>query len=114
MFLVTDGTVVISVGPERREVAVTESGGYFGEMSLLTGDARSATVTARRDSMLLEISAEAFGAHVRSQPSVLDALAGAAATRRAELDAVKSAPGAAPAASHASLLARMRKFFRLA
>ena len=114
MFLVTDGTVVISVGPERREVAVTETGGYFGEMSLLTGDARSATVTARRDTTLLEISAQAFGAHVRSQPSVLDALAGAAATRRAELDAVKSAPGATPAVTKASLLARMRKFFGLA
>jgi len=114
MFLVTDGTVVISVGPDRREVAVTESGGYFGEMSLLTGDARSATVTARRDTTLLEISSDAFGAHVRSQPSVLDALAAAAAARRAGLDAVKSAPGATPAATHASLLARMRKFFRLA
>jgi len=51
---------------------------------------------------------------VRSQPSVLDALASAAAARRAELDAVKSAPGAAPAVTQASLLARMRKFFRLA
>jgi small-conductance mechanosensitive channel len=114
MFLVTDGAVVISVGPDRREVAVTETGGYFGEMSLLTGDARSATVTARRDSTLLEVSADAFGAHVRSQPSVLDALAAAAAARRAQLDAVKSAPGAAPAPTQASLLARMRKFFRLA
>ena len=32
--------------PDRREVAVIESGGYFGEMSLLTGDARSASVIA--------------------------------------------------------------------
>ncbi len=114
MFLVVDGTVVITVGPDRREVAVTESGGYFGEMSLLTGDARSATVTARRDTVLLEVSAEAFGAHVRSHPALLEALADAAVARRAELDAVKSAPGAARAAAKASLLARMRRFFKLA
>jgi CRP-like cAMP-binding protein len=113
MFLVTEGSLAITVGPERREVAVTDAGGYFGEMSLLTGDPRSATVTARRDSTVLEISAEAFGAHVRSHPGVLDALAEAAATRRHELDAVKVAPGATPAAAKASLLARMRHFFRL-
>ncbi len=113
MFLVTDGALEITVGPDRREVAVTETGGFFGEMSLLTGDPRSATVTARRDSTVLEISAEAFGAHVRSHPSVLDTLAEAAVTRRHELDAVKAAPGATPAAAQASLLARMRRFFRL-
>lgn len=113
MFLVTDGSLVITVGSDRREVAVTDAGGYFGEMSLLTGDPRSATVTARCDSTVLEISADAFGAHVRSHPGVLDALAEAAATRRDELDAVKAAPGVSPAAAKASLLARMRQFFKL-
>ena len=113
MFLVTVGSLAITVGPDCREVGETGAGGYFGEMSLLTGDPRSATVTARQDSTVLEISAEAFGAHVRSHPDVLDALAEAAVTRRRELDAVKAAPGAAPAATHASLLARMRKFFKL-
>jgi hypothetical protein len=44
---------------------------------------------------------------------VLDALAEAAATRRHELDAIKAAPGATPAATKASLLARMRHFFKL-
>ena len=113
MFLVTDGSLAITVGPDRREVAVTDAGGYFGEMSLLTGDPPSATVTARCDSTVLEISADAFGAHVRSHPGVLDALAEAAATRRHELDAVKAAPGVSPAAAKASLLARMRQFFNL-
>jgi small-conductance mechanosensitive channel len=114
MFLVVDGAVAITVGPERRQVAVTDEGGYFGEMSLLTGDARSATVTATRDTVVLEVSAESFGEHVRSQPSVLEALADAALTRRAELVAVKAAPGTTPASAKASLLARMRKFFKLA
>jgi small-conductance mechanosensitive channel len=113
MFLVIDGAVAITVGPEKREVAVTKAGGYFGEMSLLTGDRRSATVTARTDSTLLEISADAFGAHVRSHPAVLEAFADAAMVRRGELEAVKAAPGVTPAAAKASLLARMRKFFDL-
>ncbi|MEO6222493.1 MAG: cyclic nucleotide-binding domain-containing protein, partial [Vicinamibacterales bacterium] len=113
MFLVIDGAVAITVGLEKREVAVIGAGGYFGEMSLLTGDRRSATVTARGDCTLLEISADAFGAHVRSHPSVLEGFADAAIVRRGELEAVKSAPGVTPAAAKASLLARMQKFFRL-
>ena len=113
MFLVTDGAVAITVGPEKREVAVTKAGGYFGEMSLLTGDQRSATVTARGDCTLSEISADAFGAHVRSHPTVLDAFAEAAMIRRGELEAIKSAPGATPASAKASLLARMRTFFKI-
>ena len=113
MFLVSDGAVAITVGPDKREVAVTQSGGYFGEMSLLTGDRRSATVTARGDCTLLEISADAFGAHVRNQPSVLEAFAEAATVRRGELEAVKSAPGATPASAKASLLARMKSFFKI-
>jgi small-conductance mechanosensitive channel len=113
MFLVIDGAVAITVGPEKREVAVTTAGGYFGEMSLLTGDHRSATVTARGDCTLLEISADAFGAHVRNQPAVLEALAEAAMIRRGELEAIKSAPGATAASAKASLLARMRTFFKI-
>jgi CRP-like cAMP-binding protein len=113
MFLVVDGAVAITVGPEKREVAVTKAGGYFGEMSLLTGDNRLATVHARGDTTLLEISADAFGAHVRKYPVVLEAFADAALVRRGELEAVKSAPGVTPAAAKASLLARMRKFFEL-
>jgi small-conductance mechanosensitive channel len=113
MFLVVEGAVAITVGPERREVAVTRAGGYFGEMSLLTGDNRSATVTARGDCTLLEITADAFGAHVRGNPSVLEAFAEAALQRRGELEAVKAAPGATPASAKASLLARMRQFFKL-
>lgn len=113
MFLVCDGAVAITVGSDKREVAVTRAGGYFGEMSLLTGDQRSATVTARGDCTLLEIAADAFGAHVRSNPSVLEALAEAATVRRGEMEAIKSAPGATPASAKASLLARMKTFFKL-
>ncbi len=113
LFLVLDGAVAITVGPEKREVAVTKAGGYFGEMALLTGDRVAATVSARGDCTLLEISADAFGAHVRNNPSVLEALADAAMVRRGELEAIKSAPGATPASAKASLLARMRTFFRL-
>lgn len=113
MFIVDRGSVVATVGPDRREVAVTTAGGYFGEMSLLTGDARSATVTARGDAVVLEITADAFKTFVQSRPEVLDSLAAAASTRRRELDAVRAAAGAAPPAAGPSLVERMRQYFGL-
>lgn len=111
MFVVLDGSVAITVGPDRREVAVTEAGGYFGEMSLLTGEHRTATVSAREDTTVLEISSHAFGTYIRSNPALLDGIADAASRRRRELDAVKQAPGATTAPAAASLLDRMKRFF---
>jgi CRP-like cAMP-binding protein len=113
MFIVMRGRVAIAVGAERREVAVTEAGGYFGEMSLLTGEPRTATVLARGDCTVLEIAADAFRAYVQSRPEVLDDLALAATARRRELDETRSAAGAAPPLGTTSLRARMREFFGL-
>jgi hypothetical protein len=112
MFIVRRGRVAVTVGADHREVAVTEAGGYFGEMSLLTGDPRTATVIARGDCTVLEITADAFRAYVQSRPDVIDHLAEAAAARRRTLDQSRAA--ATPhAVEHTSLVHRMRKFFGL-
>jgi small-conductance mechanosensitive channel/CRP-like cAMP-binding protein len=113
MFVVSRGTVVITVGPDRREVAVTQAGGYFGEMSLLTGEPRSATVIARGDCTVLEITAGAFREFVQSRPAVIDQLAESAAARRRELDRTRSAAAGVTAAESVSLRDRMRRFFGL-
>ena len=111
MFIVVSGEVVIAVGPDRREVAVTKAGGYFGEMSLLTGDPRTATVIARGDTTVLEISAAAFRAYVQSNPSVIDELAAASVARRRELDESRGKATLAAATATISLAERMRRFF---
>ena len=112
MFIVRRGRVAITIGPERREVAVTEAGGYFGEMSLLTGDPRTATVIARGDCVVIEIAADAFRAYVQSRPEVIDQLAEAAAGRRRLLDESRAA-STPHAPEPVSLAQRMRKFFGL-
>ena len=48
MFVVASGSVDVVLEPERQEVAGIDAGGYFGEMSLLTGEPRTATVTGGR------------------------------------------------------------------
>lgn len=113
MFVVRTGRVVVTVGPDRREVATIDAGGYFGEMSMLTGDPRSATVTARGDCEVLEIGAREFGDWVRSNPDVVDRLAASAAERRRELDDQRAIPGAARL-EPVTLAQRMRRFFRIA
>ena len=113
MFLVRRGKVAVTIGPDRREVAVTETGGYFGEMSLLTGDPRAATVVARGDCSVLEIGADAFGAYVKSRPDVIEPLAEAALVRRRALDQSRAATGPTDATPTASLVQRMRRFFGL-
>lgn len=113
MFVVRAGRVVVTVGPDRREVATIDAGGYFGEMSMLTGDPRSATVTARGDCEVLEIGAREFGDWVRSHPDAVDRLAASAAQRRRELDDQRAIPGAARL-EPVTLAQRMRRFFRIA
>lgn len=112
MFIIRRGRVAITVGPERREVAVTEAGGYFGEMSLLTGDPRTATVTARGDCSVVEITADAFRTYVQSRPEVIDHLAEAAEARRKALDHSRTSRHD-HVAEPVSLARRMRKFFGL-
>jgi small-conductance mechanosensitive channel/CRP-like cAMP-binding protein len=111
-FVVASGRVRVVIGPERHEVAVTEAGGYFGEMSLLTGDPRSATVEAVVDCSVVEITAEAFRGVVMQNPAVLEVIAADVARRRAELAAARDAVAQQSRSIEApqSLLERVRRF----
>jgi small-conductance mechanosensitive channel len=114
MFVVMAGRVEVTVGAERRRVAVTEAGGYFGEMSLLTGDRRTATVSAMGDCTVLEIGGDAFRRFVQGHPDIVDRLAAAAVRRRQELDSTRATLATTHAAEAVSLADRMRQFFGLA
>lgn len=112
MFIIRRGRVAVTIGKDAKEVATIEAGGYFGEMSLLTGAPRSASVTARGDCMVIEISADAFRDYVRDHPEVIEPLAAAAEARRRELDKSR-ATVSTMAHEHVSLKQRMRQFFGL-
>ena len=90
-------------------------GEFFGEMSMLTGDPRIATVRALDDTRTLEISAERFRALAIEQPDVVEHISRIVSARRAELDEVRAAAVASAAATAAprSLLARIQRFLRL-
>jgi small-conductance mechanosensitive channel/CRP-like cAMP-binding protein len=112
MFIVLQGEVAVTIGEPPRQVALVGAGGYIGEMSILTGDPRRATVRARRDSRLVEIAGDVFRKCVQGNPGVIEQLAAAATTRRQELEQVALAP-ADQAERRQSLARRMRQFFGL-
>lgn len=113
MFIVQRGRVVVTVGPQHKEVAQIGVGGYFGEMSLLTGAPRSATVTAQGDCDVLEMSAEAFRTYVHNHPDVVDPLATAAESRRRDLEKTRATTQADQGPGVVSLARRIREFFGL-
>ncbi len=111
MFVVLSGRVRVSIDPAGQEVAVIPAGGFFGEMSMLTGDARTATVKAIEDAVILEISAADFRALAEANPALLDHVSTIVGTRRTGLEEARASAAAivAPEAKQ-NFLARMRKF----
>jgi CRP/FNR family transcriptional regulator, cyclic AMP receptor protein len=72
MFIIDQGRVkVVLYGDSGREVilSIFRSGEFFGEMSLLDGQPRSANVIALEDSKLLVLSRDDFVKHLNEFPS---------------------------------------------
>lgn len=116
MFAVYSGQVKVTIEPGNREVARTDPGGFFGEMSLLTGDPRTATVSATCDSVLLEIPADGFRQIALGQPAVVEAVGVAVVARRAGLDQARAEAALLDASlreQSRSLISRVRRFLRL-
>jgi CRP-like cAMP-binding protein len=106
----------VTIDPGGREVARTNPGGFFGEMSLLTGDPRTATVSATTDSLLIEIPAASFRSVALANPAVVEAVSAAVVARRAGLDQAKAEAAMFDAAlrdQSQSLMGRVRRFLGL-
>ncbi len=85
MFILLAGEAEVSVSTSsggKASVGSLTSGDCFGEMSLLTGENRSATVTAREDCEVLEIQKPAFRDVLEENPDLLTALGDLLAERR--------------------------------
>jgi CRP-like cAMP-binding protein len=109
MFAIVAGEATVSLHDERGEehgVAAVKAGDIVGEMSLLTGMRRRATVVARTEVAALEITKVALEEMFARAPDLIDRFGEVLARRQAELDRV-----AADAASHKDFAGRIRRFF---
>jgi small-conductance mechanosensitive channel/CRP-like cAMP-binding protein len=82
-YIIKSGHIAVKVKKDEVEVEVArlQPGSYFGEMSLLAGDARSATCVAVEDSELLCLDRETFGVLLQENPPVAQAMSDILAAR---------------------------------
>ena len=87
MFVVLDGRVRVTLEPSGQEVAVTSRGGFFGEMSMLTGEpAHRDGVGARRRARCSRSSAERFRDLAVMRDGLVEHVSQVVSARRAGLD----------------------------
>ncbi|MBA3453225.1 MAG: mechanosensitive ion channel [Deltaproteobacteria bacterium] len=84
-----EAAVRIGSGSEEREVARLGAGQFFGEMSLMTGEARTASVIATTDLVTYRISKPAFQAILQDTPAMADQIAEILVMRRTALSAAR-------------------------
>jgi small-conductance mechanosensitive channel/CRP-like cAMP-binding protein len=114
MFVVHEGTVSVRIGDDSpmgwHEVAQLGPGSVFGEMALLTGEARAADVAALTDVVSFEISKDALGPILRDHPDLAKAISAKVMERRDHLDELRNAN---VEDEEMSLLERIRNYFGL-
>ena len=113
MFVVLSGQARVVLEPAGQEVAVIPAGGFFGEMSMLTGDKRTATVKAVGDTAVLEISAKDFRELAETNPGLLEHISNVVATRKTGLEEIRELQQMIVPAEKHGFLAKMKKFLSL-
>ena len=92
LYIIIDGEAAVRVRVEggiEREVARLRAGDFFGEMSLLTGERRAATVVAVTDVDCYRLDKAEFQKLLERRPELAEQVADVLAKRRVELAAVK-------------------------
>ena len=122
LYLLTEGRVEIvreRARGGRVKLATLEAPAYFGEMGLLLGQPRIATVVAKGDALCYRLDKRGFDSIIRARPVIIEALARVLTERQAENDATLQALDAAARAQQTvsrtrDLMRRIQHFFGLA
>jgi len=93
-------------------VAVIQKGDFFGEMSLLTGEKRTATVRTIEDSRFIFIDKPLFAEMISTKPEIASFLAEVLAKRQQQLQA-HVGPSGPNLSAATSLTARIKTFFNI-
>jgi len=121
LYLITRGDAEVRVsvdGKVSETIASLHAGDFFGEMGMMTGEPRSATVIALSDVECYRVDKDAFHDILRSRPEIAEDISEVLARRRAELDAAREdltdeAKRARMRQHRGDLLQRIRNFFAL-
>jgi len=123
LFVIERGSVQVLKTDEERgqrevELAVLGAGAFFGEMSLLTGELRSATVVAKEHCGVLTLSKQALAPILEKDPRIAESFSRALAAREldtaATLEDHRATTGDEPRIEdELTILKRIRTFFSL-
>ncbi len=110
--------VVEKATGERAIVAKLGPGDFFGEMSLLTGAARTASIHVKEDAEFIVIDKESFGSTLAQNPAIAESLSQILSERQAGLDAEREKLDVAALArrkkdASGRILSKIREFFGL-
>jgi CRP-like cAMP-binding protein len=111
MFVIVEGEVTVNFVDEHgreRTVATLGSGEVVGEMSLFTGDRRTATVVAATKVNAIEITKWSLERVFAKAPNLVDRFADVLAQRQAELNQVSASRSAG---SRDAFVSQARKAF---
>jgi small-conductance mechanosensitive channel/CRP-like cAMP-binding protein len=120
LYIVIEGKaeVHVAIDGKSEKVATLGAGDFFGEMGLMTGEARSATVVAETDVLCYRLDKQAFQQILSRRPEIAEDISHVLARRRVELEAVRgelSEEALRRRVDHTqnALLDRIREFFGL-
>lgn len=117
LYLVTSGEARVTIDmPDGtdREVNTLRAGDFFGEMALMTGAPRRATVIANTDVECYRLDKKSFADLIQARPAIAEEISHLLAERQAGLDALQQGFAASPqqvAHQRGELLAKIRHFF---
>ncbi|HBR57903.1 MAG TPA: hypothetical protein DEA22_10620 [Blastocatellia bacterium] len=113
MFVVVRGAVEIQIPTAKRNAAKIQIGvnDFFGEMSLLTGEPRSATVVAIEETEVLQIRKETLKPLFEANPDLMRCIGEIIAERRAFLKAEENFEESMQPDREKGVLRSIRRFF---
>lgn len=116
LFIVKEGLLQVNIAIDDNQtinVAHLVPGSFFGEMSLLTGDPRNATVTTQVDSLIFEVTKKDLEPILRGRPEIASILSESLAERQSRNQHQSENAMLDEEELEATLLRRIRTFFAL-
>jgi len=114
LYVVRRGKVALQVGllGASQEIAQLTDGQFFGEMSLMTGETRAATVVAKTDAECYIVDKEAFQKILEEKPDLAGTISDILSRRQVPIGSTETVPSAVPSTVKKTQLAtKIAAFF---
>ncbi|HEY5089056.1 MAG TPA: mechanosensitive ion channel family protein, partial [Polyangia bacterium] len=113
LYVVRGGSVAVQIGVlgASKEIATLSDGQFFGEMSLMTGESRTATVVAKTDVECYIVDKEAFQEILQEKPDLAGIISDILSRRQVVLGQEAAVSTVPTAVQKNQMLARIGAFF---